>query len=133
MLDPTKDTSLDATLPYLKPLTTPGGAVTITGAAAETAVSDVNTYRYGYLCQLEAICLAAGTAGGAWLLRTQTTGGTVVLRLQQPQATPVVGTRYVWTFEMPWKTFVQGGAFTLEPTADVGSWVFMCNGFYSSI
>lgn len=132
MIDPTNDTSLDASLPYLKSLTTPGGAVAITGAAAETAISDPDNFRFGYLCQLEAICLAAGAAGGAWVLR-QSLAGTTLLRLQQPQTAPVVGTRYVWTFEMPWKTPAVKDVFTIEPTVDIGSWVFICNGFFSSI
>jgi len=125
-------TPFSETLPTRPPLLTVGQAVSV-AAAVETALSVINANRFGYLLEVEAICVVAGTTAGTWNLRDGV-AGTSRLLLQQPVAVSVVGTRYCWAFPMPWKTNAQSGQFTIQPSAaTLGTWIFLVNGFHSSI
>lgn len=116
---------------HIRPrLLTPGGSVSIAGAA-ETAISTADAARFGYLFLLDAICTAAGTTAGTWTLR-RGTAGTIALVLQQPVAAAAVGTRYCWSFPVSWKTDAIGGVFTIQNSvATMGTWAWFVNGFYS--
>jgi len=111
-------------------LLTPGGAVTIV-AAADTSISVADAARFGYLSALEAVCTVAGTTAGTWTLRFNP-GTVTLLVLQQPITTAVIGTRYCWSFPVPWKTGAIGGGFAiLNSVATMGTWVWHVNGFHS--
>jgi len=113
-------------------LRTIGGAVAV-AAAAETAFTTAVARKFGYLTYLRADCTIAGTTAGTWNLRLAA-AGTSVLLLQMPIPAAPVGTSYCWPFPVPWKTDAQGAQFTLTPSvATMGTWVFICNGFLSSI
>jgi hypothetical protein len=113
-------------------LGTIGNSVTV-AAAAETAITSSSNREFGYLVYMRADCTVAGTTAGVWTLKDGAAGN-VLLNLQMPVAAAPVGTSYCWPFPVPWKTSAQGGQFTLTPSvATMGTWVFIVNGFYSSI
>lgn len=119
-------------LPVRPPLLTVGQAVSV-AAAVETALSVVNAGRFGYMERIEAICTVASTTAGTWNLRTGM-GGTSRLLLQQPALASAPSNRYIWEFPTPWKTDAQGGQFSIQPSvATMGTWIFLVNGFHSSI
>jgi hypothetical protein len=113
-------------------LFTPGGAVSIANAT-ETAISTVDANRFAYLVTLEAICTVAGTTAGGWTLRDGV-GGNTLLALQQPVAAAAVGTRYCWSFPVPWKTNAINKAFSIQGSvATLGTWLWLCNGMLSTL
>lgn len=113
-------------------LMTVGGALTL-AAAAETALTVGSANEFAYMTYLRADCTVIGTTGGTWRLRIGLAGATV-LYLQMPIPAAPVGTSYCWPFPVPWKTAAKAGVFTLEPSvATMGTWVFICNGFHSSV
>lgn len=118
---------------HIRPrLLTPGGNVSIAGAA-ETAISTTDAARFGYLFLLDAICTVVATTAGTWTLRLALAGATALV-LQQPVAAAAVGTRYCWSFPVPWKTTALAGVFTIQGSvATLGTWSFHCNGFRSSL
>lgn len=102
-------------------------------AAVETILTVASAKEFGYLAYLRADCTVIGTTGGTWALRTAI-GGTIMLLLQMPIPAAPVGTSYCWPFPVPWKTVMAGDQFTLQPSvATMGTWVFICNGFLSSL
>lgn len=113
-------------------LMTIGGAVSV-AAAAETALTVASPNEFGYLTYMRCDCTVASTTPGTWRLRIGA-GGATVLYFQQPVTAAVVGSSYCWPFPVPWKTGAQGGQFTIEPSvATMGTWLFIVNGFYSSV
>lgn len=116
----------------IRRLATIGGAVSV-AAAAETPLTVPAAAEFGYLVYMRADCVVAGAAAGFWSLRIGLAGA-VVLLLQQANVPAAVGASYCWPFPVPWKTTAQGGQFTVEPSAaNLGTWIFTVNGFYSSI
>ena len=113
-------------------LATIGGGVSV-AAAAETLLTTISTNEFGYLVYMRADCTVAGTTPGSWALRIGV-AGTVVLNLQMSSATAIPGMSYCWPFPVPWKTSAKGGQFTIAPSAaTLGTWIFIVNGFYSSL
>jgi hypothetical protein len=113
-------------------LLTLGGGVSV-AAAAETPITGISANEYGYLVYMRADCTVAGTTPGSWALRIGV-AGTVVLNLQMSNATAIPGMSYCWPFPVPWKTTAKGGQFTITPSvATLGTWIFIVNGFYSSL
>jgi hypothetical protein len=113
-------------------LQTIGGAVSV-AAAAETPFTVASPYEYSYLVYLRTDCTQVGTTGGWWTLRLGT-ASTIALLLQMPVVAAPVGTSYCWPFPVPWKTILINAQFTVTPNvATMGTWVFTCNGFCSSI
>lgn len=113
-------------------LATIGQAVSVS-AAAETPLTISSPSEFGYLVYMRADCTVAGTTAGFWTLAIKN-GGTHVLNLQMPVAAAPIGTSYCWPFPVPWKTTGQGDQFTIMPSvATMGTWIFVVNGFYSSI
>ena len=113
-------------------LVTIGQAVSVS-AAAETPLTVASPNEYGYLVYMRADCTVAGTTAGTWGLKIKS-GGTQVLLLQMPVAAAPVGTSYCWPFPVPRKTTGQFDQFTITPSlATMGTWIFVVNGFYSSI
>lgn len=113
-------------------LATIGGAVSV-AAVAETLLTVANATEFGYLVYMRADCIVASTTSGTWSLRLAALGA-IALILQQPVVAAPVGSSYCWPFPVPWKNTAQGDAFTITPSvATMGTWIFTCNGFYSSI
>jgi hypothetical protein len=113
-------------------LMTVGGAVSV-AAAAETTLTVGSAREFAYLTYLRCDCTVASTTAGVWTLRLALAGG-IALLLQQPVTAAVVGSSYCWPFPVPWKTTAQAGVFTITPSvATMGTWLFICNGFHSSI
>jgi len=113
-------------------LVTVGGAASV-AAAAETALTAGVANQFGYLVYMRADCTVAGTTGGTWTLNLAV-GGAAVLLLQMPVVAAPVGTSYCWPFPCPWKNTAKAGIFNVTPSvATMGTWVFICNGFYSSL
>lgn len=113
-------------------LATVGGAVSV-AAAVETPLTVSSAAEFGYLVYMRADCTVVGVAAGFWRLRIGLAGTTVLL-LQMPVVAVPVGTSYCWPFPVPWKTTAKGGVFTVEPSAaNLGTWLFTVNGFYSSL
>lgn len=113
-------------------LRTVGNALSI-AAAVEGILTVASGKEFGYLTYLRADCSVVGTTAGTWALRNAI-GGAIMLLLQMPIPAAVVGTSYCWPFPVPWKTGQVGDQFTLQPSvATMGTWVFICNGFLSSI
>lgn len=120
----------DAT--HVDRLQTVGGSVSV-AAAVETTLTVGLSTRFGYLVYMRADCTAAGTTAGSWALKIGL-AGTTVLNLQMATAAAPAGTSYCWPFPVPWKTSAQAGVFTVTPSAaTLGTWVFIVNGFYSSL
>jgi hypothetical protein len=112
-------------------LATLGGAVAV--SIGETWLTAVSAQEYGYIVYLRCDCTAVGTTAGLWSLNLGV-GGASAINLQMPVAAAPIGSSYCWPFPVPWKTLAKGGQFTLTPSvATMGTWVFICNGFYSSI
>lgn len=135
MLEGVDNTAYSDIAPLRPRLLTPGGALTLAGAA-ETALTVPNVRRFGYLFLLEAVCTVAGTTAGTWTLRDDlaASGGAVLVILQQPVAAAAVGTKYCWAFPVAWKSRLQNTAFTIQANAaTLGTWVFLCNGFNSAV
>jgi hypothetical protein len=131
MLEGVLNTSYGKPIPDLKRLITLGGAVSV-AAAAETILTASSNEEYAYLCYMRADCIIAGTTAGAWDFHT-TAGGATILLLQMPVAAAPIGTSYCWPFPVPWKTPSRFNVFTVTPSvATMGTWMFTCNGFYSS-
>jgi hypothetical protein len=113
-------------------LLTTGLAVSV-AAAVETQLTDPSVNEYGYLVYMRADCTVAGTTAGYWKLRLGLLGAPV-LYLQQPTPAAAVGSSICWPFPVPWKTTFPSLYFTLEPSvATLGTWIFVVNGFYSSL
>lgn len=113
-------------------LATIGGGVSV-AAAAETPLTVASANEFGYLVYMRADCTAAGTTAGSWALKIGV-AGTTVLNLQMAQAAALAGTSYCWPFPVPWKTTAKGGQFTITPSVGtLGTWIFIVNGFYSSL
>lgn len=113
-------------------LATIGGAVSV-AAAAETPLTVARANEFGYLVYMRADCTVAGTTGGTWTLRIAVAGATVLI-LQMPVVAALVGTSYCWPFPCPWKTGAVNSQFSVQPSvATMGTWIFVCNGFNSSI
>lgn len=108
-----------------------GGAVPVT--IGETWLTVSSAYEFGYLVYLRCDCTAVGTTAGSWSLNNGV-GGASLINLQMPVAAAPIGSSYCWPFPVPWKTIAKGSQFTLTPNVGtLGTWVFICNGFYSSI
>lgn len=102
-------------------------------AAAETPITVASAQEFGYLVYMRADCTVAGTTAGFWNLNIGV-AGTNVIDFQMPVAAAPVGTSYCWPFPVPWKTTAKGGQFTITPSvATMGTWVFIVNGFLSSL
>lgn len=113
-------------------LQTVGNGVSV-AAAAETPLTLLFAREFAYLVYMRADCTIAGTTAGSWALKDGAAGN-LLLNLQMPVAAAPVGTSYCWPFPVPWKTSAQAGQFTLTPSvATMGTWIFIVNGFYSSI
>jgi hypothetical protein len=131
-MDTQPDTVFSEAINIRPPLLTPGGGVDVT-AAADTAISVVDAARFGYLLYLQAVCLAASTTVGDWLLK-DAMGGATLLTLSQPEAASTIGKEFCWPFPHPWKTAAKNGAFAIAPSvATMGTWRFYCNGFRSAL
>ena len=130
MLEGIEVTSYGKDIPHLGRLATIGGSVAV-AAAALTPLTVASANEYGYLCYMRADCTAVGTTAGFWTLKG---GGPDLIALQMPVAAAPVGTSYCWPFPVPWKTSLPGNQFAVTPSvATMGTWVFVVNGFYSSI
>ena len=102
-------------------------------AAVETPLTVISAAEFAYLVYMRADCTIAGTTGGFWNLKIAV-GGTIVIDFQMPVVAAPVGTSYCWPFPVPWKTTAKGDQFTITPSvATMGTWVFIVNGFYSSL
>jgi len=109
-------------------LLTPGGGVSISDTA-EHPISTAVAAQFGYLEQIEAICIGSGTVVGTWAFRLQI-GGAVILTLQKGVGPSSVGTNFIWRFPKPWKTGLVNESFTIQgSSALMGTWVFMVNGY----
>lgn len=130
-MDTQPETVLSEPLNVRPALLTVGGGVDV-AAAADTALTVADALRFGYLLYLQAVCLAASTTVGDWVLK-DAMGGTTLLTIRQPVAVSDVGKEYCWPFPHPWKTAALGGQFAIAPSvATMGTWRFICNGFRSS-
>lgn len=111
---------------------TVGNAVAV-AAMVETALTVAAANEFAYLSYLRADCTVIGVTAGTWALHS-IAGGPTILLLQQPLPAAPVGTCYCWPFPVPWKTASASDQFTITPSAaTLGTWVFICNGFYSSL
>jgi len=125
--------------------------VTFTAAHASPAVGGWVDWgiggSWGYLTQVEAVCVAYGDNGGTISIKIQssTTPGTYYTLFSFVVAEPPpVGKRLTWNFDPPLKN---AGLFNFKSTsanndskfyvqlssATMGSWSLTCNGFYSHV
>jgi hypothetical protein len=132
MLEGVPVTAYGNDAPHAGRLATVGGAVSV-AAAAETNLTVSSPTEFGYLVYLRADCTVIGTTAGTWTLK-RAIAGTTALVLQMPLLATPVGSSYCWPFPVPWKTVAKGDVFTVTPSvATMGTWVFICNGFLSSL
>jgi hypothetical protein len=113
-------------------LVTLGNSVSV-AAAIETPLTDTKAFEFGYLVYMRADCTVVGTTAGYWKLRCGI-GAAPVLHLQQALPAAPVGSSLCWPFPVPWKNAHRADIFTLEPSvATMGTWIFIVNGFYSTL
>ena len=128
MVGDTQQTVFSEPVNARQALATPNASV----SNAEIAFSSVAAFKFGYLLNLLLICTTASTTIGLWTFKSSV-GGTSIFTFPQPVAVAAVGTQYLLTFDMPWKTPTTNAAFSITPSvATMGTWFLLPNGFYSS-
>jgi hypothetical protein len=130
MLD-SPDTVFSEAINIRSPLTQPGGAVDVS-AAGETAITNVDPNRFGYILFLKLTCTTASTTVGDISL-LDGPGGTVLQKFTQPEAAASPGKEWCFPFPHPWKTNAKNKAFVLSLSVNtLGTWRVNVNGFFSA-
>lgn len=110
------------------------GGTTIGASTAETAISAIDAARFGYLQSLWAVCTVASSAAGTFTLRDGAAGTTLQLIQQAKTVTAVGDVLGPFPYANPLKTNAINKQFTIQASATtLGTWVWFCNGFRSTL
>lgn len=123
-------------VPYARaPLDSPTGStggIFLVGSTM-MRLNQANSSRYGYLHQIDAVCMASGQSGGSFTLRSAYLGSAFVTEeLQVPLSSMSPGSRLTWEFPYPLRSSTTNTSFAIEMShAAMGTWFVRVNGFMS--